>query len=338
MSALELAPEPRREQEDAPPPVASALPTALAGLVQAPPLDPPSLRREKLQSSIPDPWAALSDDQAFDKVQGEAWDQVLSLPEDFKASPGPAHVLVGDACFTGIESKEGLAGAAISMDFSGNSLEKVEALPALWLRSLVLASNPLRSLHGLGELFPKLLAVDLSFVDIPSVAGAWPALAKCVTLRSLVAEGSGLSSMEDLEPMMALENLELMENEIEDLENIQVLAGRCPALRRLDFRENPIATEPGYARAIKQHLPKLVWHNNQSLKRYIAKGVDKVGYENLNAESFMVDGLYKNESCSCLEGNPCADPTNCIDWENREAVAAEARKRKGLRDDSGKQL
>ena len=28
------------------------------------------------------------------------------------------------------------------------------------------------------------------------------------------------------------------------------------------------------------------------------------------------------ESCSCIEGNPCAVPDNCKDWTNRIAVAA----------------
>ena len=28
------------------------------------------------------------------------------------------------------------------------------------------------------------------------------------------------------------------------------------------------------------------------------------------------------ESCSCIEGNPCAVPDNCKDWDNRIAVAA----------------
>ena len=31
------------------------------------------------------------------------------------------------------------------------------------------------------------------------------------------------------------------------------------------------------------------------------------------------------ESCSCIEGNPCADAYCCKDWKNREAVAARVR-------------
>ena len=37
-------------------------------------------------------------------------------------------------------------------------------------------------------------------------------------------------------------------------------------------------------------------------------------------------------SCSCLEGNPCISQYNCRDWKNREAVAAAARRKKGMAD------
>merc|ERR1712207_133045 len=70
--------------------------------------------------------------------------------------------------------------------------------------------------------------------------------------------------------MPQLHGLELLENGVEGLEEIATLAARCPRLRRLDLRENPVASEPGYAKAVKKHLPGLVWHNNQSQKRQLA--------------------------------------------------------------------
>jgi len=288
---------------------------------------------------VPDPWASLSDQEALGKVTGEGWDQVLdSVKECSAGGAGAAHVLAKDGGHRELPADPALARVAVSLDLSENALERVDALPALWLRSLLLGSNPLQSLDALSDLFPRLLAIDLSFVDIPSIDGAWAALARCQRLRSLVAEGGGVSSFEDMEIMVALDNLELLENGVEEVDEIETLAARCPSLTRLDLRENPLVTEPGYAQAVKKYLPKLVWHNNQSLKKYVAKTIDKAGYCNLNAEINAVDGLYKNEHCSCLEGNPCIDPETCVDWEHREAVAADARKRKGLRDDFGKRL
>lgn len=34
-------------------------------------------------------------------------------------------------------------------------------------------------------------------------------------------------------------------------------------------------------------------------------------------------------SCSCIEGNPCVDSANCLDWKNRYTVAMKARHAKG---------
>ena len=88
-----------------------------------------------------------------------------------------------------------------------------------------------------------------------------------------------------------------------------------------------------------EELPNLEWHNNQSGKKYIARPADQIDFTScVNKDINAVDGLYKNENCSCLDGNACIDPECCKDWKNREAVAAESRKRKGMRDESGKQL
>ncbi|GBG32966.1 Malignant fibrous histiocytoma-amplified sequence 1 [Hondaea fermentalgiana] len=45
---------------------------------------------------------------------------------------------------------------------------------------------------------------------------------------------------------------------------------------------------------------------------------------NLNSEA---DGIMVQDgaSCSCIEGNPCAVPYNCKDWENRIEIARRAR-------------
>ena len=40
-------------------------------------------------------------------------------------------------------------------------------------------------------------------------------------------------------------------------------------------------------------------------------------------------------SCSCVEGNPCVDSTNCLDWKGRYTVAMMVRRRKGYFGEEG---
>ena len=38
----------------------------------------------------------------------------------------------------------------------------------------------------------------------------------------------------------------------------------------------------------------------------------------------------EKSGCSCIYGNACVDPYNCLDWPNREKVAAKVRKERRL--------
>ena len=69
------------------------------------------------------------------------------------------------------------------------------------------AMNPLESFDSLATLFPRLLVLDVSFTELCDT-GAWYALAELRNLRRLVAEGCNIASLEDMEPLKALESLE----------------------------------------------------------------------------------------------------------------------------------
>eukprot|EP00928_Gymnodinium_smaydae_P023512 TRINITY_DN19377_c0_g1_i1.p1 TRINITY_DN19377_c0_g1~~TRINITY_DN19377_c0_g1_i1.p1 ORF type:complete len:458 (+),score=143.37 TRINITY_DN19377_c0_g1_i1:41-1414(+) len=304
----------------------------------------PAERAKRLQSGA-DPWKGVSCEEALRKIDEEDW-EVIDLNGDEADQDAAKALAAGKGAHAGAkeDGRESLAVSeavekvTVSLDISECAFVRVDALPALWLRNLALNGNPLTSLEGLCDLFPQLVAIDLSFVDLSSVDGAFAALRRCPQLRSLTAEAAGISTFEDFEHMPQLTCLEIVENEVEELDELKVLLEKCPSLKKLDLRENPIVTESGYAAKVKKVFPKLEWHNNQSGKKYIAATRDKVGYSSSPADGDVaaVDGLFKNESCSCVEGNPCLDRTTCRDWENRHKVAAEARKTKGLRDDTGK--
>jgi len=54
----------------------------------------------------------------------------------------------------------------------------------------------------------RLLVLDVSFIELPSVAGAWQVLAELSKLRRLVAEGCSLCSFEDWEELPSLKTLD----------------------------------------------------------------------------------------------------------------------------------
>ena len=54
----------------------------------------------------------------------------------------------------------------------------------------------------------RLLVLDVSFIELPSIDGAWQALAEVPRLRRLVAEGCSISSFEDWNDMPSLKTLE----------------------------------------------------------------------------------------------------------------------------------
>lgn len=255
-------------------------------------------------ATIADPWAEVSDEKAMARIKEEDW-EVIEAENEAAAA---AQLNAKDTEMQKFQPKDDQRRWLVAADFSENQLTSVEALGGpMWLRHLNLGMNPMESLNGLGSAFPRLLVLDVSFIELPSVAGAWQ---------------------------------EVNDNAIEELEELEILAKKCKGLLELDFRENEVAEKPGYAKKIAKFFPNLTWLDNQSRKKYVAKGADATYSADALKEKNVtaVDGMFKNESCSCLEGNPCLDRATCKDWANREKVAAEARKRKGLRDDSGKML
>eukprot|EP00435_Cladocopium_sp_Y103_P022945 s1779_g5.t1 len=228
-------------------------------------------------ATVADPWAEVSDENAMARIREEDW-EVIEVENDAAAA---AQLNAKDTEMQKFQPKDGQRRWLVAADFSENQLTSVKALGGpMWLRHLNLGMNPMESLHGLGSAFPRLLVLDVSFIELSSVDGAWQALAELSRLRRLVAEGCSLCSFEDWEELPSLKTLDAGPphdsdvQAIEELEELEILAKKCKGLLELDFRENEVAEKPGYAKKIAKFFPNLTWLDNQSRKKYVAKGAD----------------------------------------------------------------
>lgn len=79
-------------------------------------------------------------------------------------------------------------------------------------------------------------------------------------------------------------------------------------------------------------MPCLVELNGKAWT--VAMASDPTGLaERLSQDHLQMVGsaAEDNASCSCGEGNPCASPYSCKDWENRFANAKAAREAKAVK-------
>ena len=114
----------------------------------------------------------------------------------------------------------------------------------------------------------------------------------------------------------------------------------------LDLRENDIASNIG-TRAYKDLISIKLFPSKQ-IKMLDGKKINTEDDDSasqirslsevkgissaLQSEDTVMDNNEFRESCSCLEGNPCVDKYNCKDWANREKIAKEVRRKKGMSD------
>merc|ERR1712217_341950 len=120
-------------------------------------------------------------------------------------------------------------------------------------------------------------------------------------LRSIDAEGAGIQVLDNMQPIPSLLILNLMDNEIEDLHALSMISTCCEHLQHLDLRENPVAAEMSYRLCVSRELPRLLEHDNQSRRKYVAKPRDyhcRLDFARAK-DVHAVDGLIKNDRCSC---------------------------------------
>ena len=136
-----------------------------------------------------------------------------------------------------------------------------------------------------------------------------------------------------------------MQQDEDSINDLSILASSNNTRKRvfveLDLRENDVASNIG-SNKYKNLIENVLFPSKQ-LKMLDGKKINGNVVSNikclsgvkglssaLQSEDTVMDNNEFRESCSCLEGNPCVYKYNCKDWANREKIAKEVRKRKGM--------
>ena len=257
---------------------------------------------------------------------------------------------------------DALRASLVSIALSNNDVDDGDAVlgdasKRNWLREVKLSGNKLKAWPTkLASVCPALVSIDLSFNPRLSLLNA--DLRPFAGLLKLELAGLGLTNFtgadddEDddddggppttsstatpLSALRSLYELNVSENDFERLEAFTPLAA-LKNLAVLDASGCPAAENGRYKRALLEYCPNLQQLDGDKTKSTMSgarPSATATAYEGSGTDS--VFGANRDRSsCSCVEGNPCIDPTLCKDWRNRFTVAHEARKRKGIQEPPG---
>ena len=207
-------------------------------------------------------------------------------------------------------------------------LSNVGHLP--FLRELSIAGNSLTQMPNL-SCAPMLLSLDLSGNSLRALSDDdWPEYL-AGRLRRLNLRGAAITSFDGFTicRFSALEELDLSHNSFPSIDCVMA-CGALSRMRRFSVLPSAfVANEP--PAKVEEAVATLVarWPSLEALDGTPIKhtmSVEGAGVEEALARSIEDNlGATTRESCSCLEGNPCAVPENCKDWSRRFEVARAAR-------------
>lgn len=250
--------------------------------------------------------------------------------------PPPVEQVSMASCgITAVTFGAGWDGRTLALDLTDNRMDAdaVEALNTIWLRILNLTANSALTRVPTFTKFTRLLSLDLSHNRIgPLTATSFVSVAD--NIRELGLAYCGLETLLDgrefvLKRADSLEKLTIAGNAISNVREVRNL-GDLNRLTDLDLRGNPFLSEGKDAETavtrIKRRLARLKVLNGASAEAAFAAG-SEVGAlaDSLDRSTITTGGGDDNASCSCIEGNPCAVPYNCKNWDMRFEVARKAR-------------
>jgi len=215
----------------------------------------------------------------------------------------------------------------VQLDLSNNRLgESLEGWkiggPGCFLRSLSLQQNNLQALGGFAQM-NYLLELDISSNSFQS-SGIDIVAKVAPRLRVFIAHHCELdsSALPVLGEMPNLEEVDVSFNRLADSPSLKNAFDRIRrGLQRVAIHGNPLSTIE--IDALEQWLRT----NCPKLKSLEGRHVQAVFHHHASPSEMQSrsinDGaiLQDSSSCSCLEGNPCAVPYNCLNWKDRFEVA-----------------
>ena len=209
-------------------------------------------------------------------------------------------------------------------------------MPALI--SLDLSFNPV-SLAG-ANLTPLagLIRLELSGCDLTNLTGDDDDDDDDEDSDEEKVEGGSGGEGSPLRPLTSLVELNLSDNDISSLAALVPLK-QLPALRDVDLSENDVRDVRGYKKSMLEMLPKLARLDGDGTGQgkilQMSKNISLYGDDSDSGAATVFGANVDRSSCSCVEGNPCVEPTLCLDWKGRYTVAMNARRKKGYFGEEG---
>jgi hypothetical protein len=244
--------------------------------------------------------------------------------------------VIADECeLDDVEFDEDMLARLIRLHVSSNSLCSVPSFStSCFIRWLDLSQNTLNIAGWSASLsnMPCLIHLNLSFNDGLSFEEE-DVSPICGTLQHLIIEGCGLTSLDGIKGFTKLTDLSVAENEDLSIDGITDGCAGMSVLEKLDVSHCGAESEARFQQAIMAKLSCITWltSNQYGIYKNPAKeggAVAKAAGAKLD-NSDLMDANSDSSSCSCIEGNPCLVPDNCLDWKNRNEIATAVRLKKG---------
>eukprot|EP00638_Chattonella_subsalsa_P018809 CAMPEP_0117866740 /NCGR_PEP_ID=MMETSP0950-20121206/7555_1 /TAXON_ID=44440 /ORGANISM="Chattonella subsalsa, Strain CCMP2191" /LENGTH=264 /DNA_ID=CAMNT_0005718155 /DNA_START=6 /DNA_END=801 /DNA_ORIENTATION=+ len=227
------------------------------------------------------------------------------------------------------------------LDLSGNMLSRAvgEVMEPNFLRELVLTGNHLDEVPNLSH-FPKLISLDLSYNPIEVISQSDFPQDIASRLHYLNLESTGMSTLAAVENatetcfknFRGLQVLNLSNNQFDDTRSLEgINKANFPKLSELYVDRNPFCEAEDYIDQLMKcarQFSTLKTLNGAKFEAAISVGDDVLRGAIQRSLDVLSKHASSGESCSCIEGNPCAVPDNCKNWASRFEVAKRVREDK----------